>query len=195
MKKLISAVLAATMALCLFCGTAFASYDQNTDYMAVMMNAALTGDYAKGNAAEASRNAKLTALGLDDKIAFDDLYLLAKVIYIEAGGCSWLSEEWKFCVGEVLMNRVASPEFPNTVRGVVYQRGQYASAGSSNWESLMPNMQSVQLALRLLRGERHMDSSVVFQANFTQGSGVYLQMYDKLLGSTYFCYSNNPSLY
>lgn len=36
-----------------------------------------------------------------------DLMLLAKVIYAEAGS-DFLSDEWKMCVGEVVLNRVAS---------------------------------------------------------------------------------------
>ena len=51
------------------------------------------------------------------------------------------------------------------------------------------------VALRLLQGERLMEPSVVFQANFPQGSGVHTHMYDSLLGSTYFCYSSHMDLY
>ena len=171
-----------------------ATYDPNTDYMALMMEAAGTGDYAAGRAAEACRNEKIAALGIGRHIAFDDLYLLAKVMYAEAGS-SWLSEDWKLRVGEVVMNRVASPEFPNSVREVVYQPGQYAGSGNAYWERLMPDARCVALALRLLEGERRMEPAVVFQANFPQGSGIHTQLYDPLLGNTYFCYSHRMGLY
>jgi len=39
------------------------------------------------------------------------------------------------------------------------------------------------------------NESVVFQANFPQGSGIYMKIYDTLLGMTYLCYSNNIELY
>lgn len=123
-----------------------------------------------------------------------DLMLLAKVIYAEAGS-EFLSDEWKMCVGEVVLNRVASPEFPNTIPDVVYQPGQYYGAQSGYIASLIPSERCIEIAKRLLDGERIMEPSVVFQANFKQGSGVYKALYDNNLGWTYFCYSTNMSLY
>ena len=120
--------------------------------------------------------------------------LLAKVIYAEAGS-EFLSDEWKMCVGEVVLNRVASPEFPNTIYDVVYQQGQYQGARSGYIASLTPSERCIDIAKRLLNGERIMEPSVVFQANFKQGSGVYKALYDSHLGWTYFCYSTNMSLY
>ena len=123
-----------------------------------------------------------------------DLMLLAKVIYAEAGS-EFLSDEWKMCVGEVVLNRVASPEFPNTIYDVVYQQGQYQGARSGYIASLTPSERCIDIAKRLLDGERIMEPSVVFQANFKQGSGVYKALYDSHLGWTDFCYSTNMSLY
>ncbi len=48
----------------------------------------------------------------------NDLYLIAKCIYAEARGEPY---EGKVAVGAVLLNRVKSPDFPNTVYGVIYQ--------------------------------------------------------------------------
>lgn len=123
-----------------------------------------------------------------------DLMLLAKVIYAEAGS-NFLSDEWKMCVGEVVLNRVASPEFPNTIYDVVYQQGQYQGARSGYIASLTPSERCIDIARRLLNGERLMEPAVVFQANFKQGSGVCKALYDSHLGWTYFCYSSNMSLY
>lgn len=123
-----------------------------------------------------------------------DLMLLAKVIYAEAGS-DFLSDEWKMCVGEVVLNRVASPEFPNTIPDVVYQQGQYQGARSGYIARLTPSERCIDIARRLLDGERLMEPSVVFQANFKQGSGVCKALYDSHLGWTYFCYSSNMSLY
>lgn len=47
-----------------------------------------------------------------------DLYLLAKCIYAEARGEEYIG---KVAVGAVILNRVASPDFPNTIYGVIYQ--------------------------------------------------------------------------
>lgn len=166
------------------------------NYMQQMMTAATTGDQTSGERAQRERDGKIDRLGLPElKISFSDLNMLAKIIYAEAGS-SWLCDEWKMSVGEVVLNRVASPEFPDTIPEVIYQRGQYYGAGSEYFASLRPSMRCVELALRLLEGERVLnDTAVVFQANFRQGSGTHTAYYDRYLGATYFCYSMRPELY
>jgi hypothetical protein len=195
MKKLILLMLVAIAALAITT-TAMADYDPKVDYLNVMINAASKGDTVTGTKASASRAEKIEALDLEvTSINFNDLYLLAKIMYAEAGS-EWLSDDWKMCVGEVVLNRVASSEFPNTVSGVIYQKGQYYGSGSTYFANLKPSERCVRLALRLLSGERVMnDPSVVFQANFSQGGGVCRKFYDKYLGSTYFCYSTKSWLY
>ncbi len=56
-----------------------------------------------------------------------DLYLLANLIYCEAGGEPYAGQ---LAVGAVVINRVLSSLFPDTVVGVIYQRKQFSPAGS-----------------------------------------------------------------
>lgn len=173
------------------------TYEPNTDYAALMIDAAVEGDAEAGQAAEAARNAKIDALGLADEypyIAWDDLFLLAKIMFAEAGS-NWLTDEHRLYVGNVLLNRVASSEFPDSIEECLYQPGQYYGSGSVYFENLRPTEREVKLALRLLEGERFMPLSVVFQSNEKQGSGIWLEIRDNLLGSTYFCYSSRRWLY
>ena len=195
MKKLII-LITALLTITVLGAAAYADYDPETDYLTEMIAAAQNGDMEAGYAAEAARRAKLEELGLSGMdISFEDLYLLSKIIYAEAGS-EWLSDEWKMCVGEVVLNRVASSEFPDTISDVLFQRGQYYSRSSTYFANLKPSERCVNIALELLMGERYMnDPSVVFQANFRQGSGVCEHFYDAYLGSTYFCYSSRPWLY
>lgn len=53
----------------------------------------------------------------------DDRYLLANLIYAEAGNQPY---EGQLAVGAVVINRVLSSVFPNTVSGVIYQHKQFA---------------------------------------------------------------------
>lgn len=56
-----------------------------------------------------------------------DRKLLANIIYCEAGGESY---EGKLAVGSVVINRLLSSKFPNTLTGVVYQKNQFSPAAS-----------------------------------------------------------------
>lgn len=55
------------------------------------------------------------------------LKLLASIIFCEAGNQPY---EGQVAVGAVVMNRVRSDAFPDTVREVIYQKGQFTPAGS-----------------------------------------------------------------
>lgn len=174
----------------------FAGFSFGRDYLSDMVTCCLSGDIQGGLEAEEKRNNKIDTLHLDEqKISFEDLFLLSKIITAEAGSY-WLPTEWKMMVGEVLLNRVASVEFPNTIEECIYQENQYYSRNDKHFANLLPYEDCVMIAIRLLSGERIInDGSVVFQANFPQGSGTYLKLYDEKLGYTYLCYSSYPELY
>ncbi len=204
MKRLITIlpVIALTFILS---GYAQAAYDDSdatvstfsadVDYSEAMIQAAVTGDFDAGLAAQQTRDDKISALGMKaETYTFEDLMMLSKIIYAEAGS-EWLSDEWKMCVGEVVLNRVESPEFPDTIKEVLEQPGQYYGSSSDYFNDLLPTERCVRCAIRLLNGERQLSPAVVFQANFKQGSGTHTAVYDKYLGWTYFCYSSHIELY
>ena len=168
--------------------------DMAAYYLDVMVKAAVDGDLQAGREAEQYRNEIIDQNGSGEvKISFDDLYLLAKLICAEAGS-DWLSDDFRLCVGEVVLNRVESPEFPDSISDVVYQKGQYASAGTAAFASLVPSQACVDVALRLMQGERKMAPSVVFQSDHEQGE-IFSMYTDRRLGTTFFCVSPNQELY
>lgn len=59
--------------------------------------------------------------------AENDRYLLANLIYCEAGGEPY---EGKLAVASVVINRVLSSKFPDTVVGVIYQNKQFSPVRS-----------------------------------------------------------------
>ena len=77
----------------------------------------------------AVERAKITCVnGTSDARVYEELSiekLLAALIYCEAGNQPY---EGKVAVGAVVMNRVASGRFPNTIKEVIYQRGQFTPA-------------------------------------------------------------------
>ena len=60
----------------------------------------------------------------------EDRKLLANIIYCEAGGEPY---EGKVAVGAVVINRVLSNRFPDTVSGVIYQKNQFSPVASGRF--------------------------------------------------------------
>ena len=65
-----------------------------------------------------------------------DLNLLANLIYCEAGGEPY---EGKLAVGAVVINRMLSSVYPDTVLGVIYQKKQFSPVGSGRLALALTN--------------------------------------------------------
>lgn len=86
-----------------------------------------------------------------------DLELLSTIIYCEAGNQSY---EGQLAVGSVVMNRVASASFPNSISGVIYQSGQFSPVASGRFaHALAAGLGSNcrQAAQAVLNGSRNVD--------------------------------------
>lgn len=77
-----------------------------------------------------------------------DLFLLAKCIYGEARGESYTGQ---VAVGAVVLNRVKSSQFPNTISGVIYQKGAF-TAVSDGQINLTPNQTAINAAQDAMNG-------------------------------------------
>lgn len=66
----------------------------------------------------------------------DDRYLLANLIYCEAGGEPY---EGQVAVGAVVINRLLSSRYPDTLSGVVYQPWQFSPAASGRLALALAN--------------------------------------------------------
>ena len=77
-----------------------------------------------------------------------DLYLLAKCIYSEARGESYTGP---VAVGAVILNRVASSKFPNTISGVIYQKNAF-TAVSDGQINLEPDKTAMNAASDAMNG-------------------------------------------
>ena len=77
-----------------------------------------------------------------------DLNLLAHLIYAEARGEPYTGQ---VAVGAVVLNRVKSSSFPNSVAGVIYQSGAF-SVVSDGQINLSPNTTAVNAARDALNG-------------------------------------------
>lgn len=186
-------ILILTLTLCVTFTRALADEPPEMNYMELMLQSVVDGNADIGQWAEQMRNDKIDALGLDyQKVSWNELNLLSQLIYWEAGS-DGISQEWRRDVAAVALNRVDSPEFPNTLYEVVYQRGQYACASRIGYGS--PTREHAEAALMALEGQDDLPPDVVFQANFSQGSGTFRTYYLYPYGTTYLSYSSCRWLY
>lgn len=192
-------------------------YNAKTDYTALMMAALEDGSpYAlqMGAIYERQRNLKIDDMRLTQykKTYFftdyntvedireamkgkpkpsyteEDLDLLARIINAEAG-CDWIPDWVQRMVGSVVLNRVKSKYFPNTIREVIYQPGQYGPVynGSINKK---PSQRVINNAKYILENGGNCPENVTGQSGSITGGGLYKSYYDRILGTTiYFCYT------
>lgn len=101
----------------------------------------------------------------------EDLYIMAHVL---AGECQNCSDEEQLYVGSVVLNRVAHSQFPNTVKGVAFQKGQYACTKDGNYYR-EPTTKNWLNARTLFEKGSLLPWNVVWQSGGRQGKGIYLK--------------------
>lgn len=109
-----------------------------------------------------------------------DIELLAEVIYHE----NWHTDKNRlaaYYTGAVVMNRVHSKDWPNTIESVLYQKGQYSTTKYFFTKELPAEV--YEMAERILRdGTDDVPDNVIFQAMRPLGK-VW-----KKVNTDYFCY-------
>ena len=114
----------------------------------------------------------------------EDMYVLSHIISAEAGNCS---EDMMLSVGSVVLNRVADDRFPDTIYEVVFQEGQYSPTWNGAYYA-EPTEKACEVAEELLEEGSAIDQSVVWQAEFPQGEGIYDTIESPWGTVMYFCY-------
>lgn len=102
----------------------------------------------------------------------EELYMLAHLL---AGECQSYSRECQVAVGSVVLNRVRSPRYPNTIKGVIFQRGQYSCTRNRMYDR-EPTARNWEVAEYLLRNGSQLPANVYFQSTFRQGDFVYARI-------------------
>ena len=77
-----------------------------------------------------------------------DVYLLAKTIHAEGRGEPYTGQ---VAIGAVIMNRIKSDLFPNTISGVVYQKGAFTAVDDGQI-NLSPNDTAMKAAKDAING-------------------------------------------
>ena len=102
-------------------------------------------------------------------VSGSELDLLAALIQCEAGG---ESRTGKVAVGAVVLNRVASGSFPNSITEVIYQSGQFTPAYSGALASVLATgarSDCYEAAQAALNGENPVGGCLYFNSGYGQG--------------------------
>ena len=109
----------------------------------------LTADGIVGPKTAAAMGLDLSGgTGSTGTVSDSNLYLLARLVHGEARGEPYTG---KVAVAAVVLNRVRSASFPNTIAGVIYQSGAF-DAVSDGQINLSPDQQSINAARDALNG-------------------------------------------
>jgi spore germination cell wall hydrolase CwlJ-like protein len=102
-------------------------------------------------AAQAAKEQAAAAAAANQAVidSASDVTLLAAIIQIEAGNESY---EGQVAVGAVVMNRVYSGAYANTVGGVIFARGQFSTSRMSSVIAKGPKASCVQAAQEAMAG-------------------------------------------
>ena len=90
--------------------------------------------------------------------ARSDIYWLSRIIYAEANGQPF---DGMIGVGNVVLNRVASPRFPDTVEAVVFEPGQFTPVDNGSIYN-NPSSDAIRAAQMCLDGVNTVGNSLFF---------------------------------
>lgn len=129
-------------------------------------------------AAEAAKSAQVSSSGTVQNSAVaasvDDVTLLAALIQCEAGNECY---EGQLAVGAVVMNRLRSGSYPNSIYGVIYQSGQFTPAGRGSVASVAangPKASCIQAAQEAINGADNTGGALHFRGASSGQAGVVI---------------------
>ena len=133
-------------------GSADGKYGEKTRDAVILFQKrnGLTVDGRVGKATAAALGVTLTSStsSSSSSIVSADQKLLAKLVYAEARGESYKGQ---VAVAAVVLNRVSSSSFPNTISGVIYQTGAFSCVSNGSINNT-PNDTAVRAALDAMNG-------------------------------------------
>lgn len=127
--------------------------------------------------------------GFSGNVASSELDTLARIITAEADNQSY---EAKVAVGAVVMNRVKSGLFPNSIKGVVYQvdaDGRYQFEPVLNgWINRPPSQSAVSAAKEALSGSDPTNGALFFWESWVKSGYLNSRQVSKVIGAFTFTY-------
>jgi N-acetylmuramoyl-L-alanine amidase len=92
-------------------------------------------------------------------VSTDDYQVLLRIVQAEAGVCD---DKGKILVANVILNRLKNGEFPDTVKGVVYEPSQFSPVSNGSINSVKVTDDTKQCVDRALAGEDYSNGALYF---------------------------------
>lgn len=106
----------------------------------------------------------------------EDYQVLLRIVQAEAGICD---KRGKILVADVIINRVLSKEFPNSVKAVVYEPSQFQPVSNGAINSVKVTAETIECVDRALDGEDYSNGALYFMNR--RGSGSVAAWFDRHL--------------
>mgnify|MGYP003548218820 FL=1 len=134
---------------------------------------------------QVQKKTKNSQVQLPGKYSEQDLQLMANAVYGEARGEPY---EGQVAVAAVILNRLESPDFPNSISGIIFQpRAFTAVADGQIW--LEPNERAKQAVLDAMNGWDPSENALYYFNPETATSGwIWSRPQIKQIGDHIFCY-------
>lgn len=131
------------------------------------------GSHGQDETSGAAKEAANTKFSLSDR----DYRVLLKIVQAEAGNCD---KKGRILVANVILNRVKSDRFPDTITGVVYQRNQFSPVNDGSIDRCRVSKETVEAVKCALSGEDYSAGALYFM-NRRTSSGKNVRWFDNHL--------------
>ncbi|AZK48956.1 cell wall hydrolase [Paenibacillus lentus] len=89
----------------------------------------------------------------------EELHLLHKIVMAEAEGEPY---EGKVAVANVVLNRLRSANYPDTIKEVIYQKSQFSPVQNGRMDRVTPNEDSIRAVTEALHGRKEVSDDTYY---------------------------------
>ena len=101
------------------------------------------------------------------QVSDEDYQVMLRIVQAEAGICD---EKGKILVADVIINRVLSDRFPDSVKSVVYQPSQFQPVSNGTINTVKVTAETIECVDRALAGEDYSNGALYFMNRRASGS-------------------------
>ena len=116
-------------------------------------------------------------------VSEEDMLLLQKIVMAEAEGEPY---QGKVAVANVVLNRLRSANFPDTIKEVIYQKSQFSPVANGRLKRVKPNQDSINAVNAALSGVKKVSDDTYFFLSLKLAQDLtvhHTQKYAKTIGN------------